>query len=215
MPASIDKARVLSLYKRLHKHYGPQHWWPASSSWEMMVGAILTQNTAWTNVEKAITALKNSQSLSIRTMARLPQKRLESLIRPSGYFRQKAHRLKLLAQAMQKDPSLAESRERLLAQHGIGHETADSILLYASGQPIFVVDAYTRRLGHRLGWFKTDDYHEVQQFFHDRLPRDTALYNEFHALIVRLSKEICQSRHPKCGICPVKSQCPYGKGRTS
>ena len=148
-------------------------------------------------------------------MARLPRKRLESLIRPSGTFRQKAHRLKLLAKAMQKDPSLAKSRERLLTQHGVGHETADSILLYASGQPIFVVDAYTRRLGRRLGWFKTDDYHEIQKFFHERLPTDTALYNEFHALIVRLSKEICQSRHPRCGICPVKSQCRYGKGRTS
>jgi endonuclease-3 related protein len=215
MPANTSKARVLSLYKRLFKHYGPQHWWPADSPWEMMVGAILTQNTSWTNVEKAITSLKNSKARPLRSMARVPRKRLEKLIRSSGYFRQKAHRLKGFARAVLKDPSLARDRGRLLAQHGIGPETADSILLYASGQPVFVIDAYTRRLGQRLGWFESNDYHGVQDFFHERLARDAALYNEYHALIVRHSKEFCTSRHPKCPECPVQVQCAFGRRKRS
>ena len=110
MPPSISKARVQSLYKRLHQHFGPQHWWPAESSWEMMVGAILTQNTAWTNVEKAIASLKSSQTLSIYSIATLPRRRLEQLIRPSGYFRQKARRLRLLARAVLKDPCVTKDR---------------------------------------------------------------------------------------------------------
>src|SRR5438552_121465 len=162
MPTRSAGRPILSLYKRLYAHYGPQHWWPAGTAWEMMVGAILTQNTAWTNVEKALAALKRARALSASAIARMPRRRLERLVRPSGYFRQKAHRLQLFARAMVKDPAFIRDRARLLAQYGIGPETADSILLYAAHRPFFVVDAYTRRLGHRLGWFQTDDYHKVQ-----------------------------------------------------
>jgi endonuclease-3 related protein len=241
MPVNIGKTRVLSLYKRLFHHYGHQHWWPARTAWEMMVGAILTQNTAWTNVEKAISALKSSRSLSVRVVATMPRKRLEKLIRPSGYFRQKAERLQGFANVMVRDWAFYRNltgrahtandlrclraigncrsagsgaplhllRNRLLSLRGIGPETADSILLYAARKPVFVVDAYTRRIGQRLGLFKTDDYHDVQAFFQNRLPRDPALYNEFHALLVRLAKEICTKRNPRCTMCPVKKGCLY------
>ena len=212
MPANTSKARVRSLYSRLYRHYGPQHWWPAKTAWEMMVGAILTQNTAWSNVEKAIASLKQSRSLSIRAVATMPRRRLEKLIRPSGYFRQKAERLQQFARVLLKDPDLFCSRERLLAQRGIGPETADSILLYAAQQPVFVVDAYTRRIGQRMGLFRTDDYSEIQAYFYRCLPRDTALYNEFHALIVRLAKELCASRNPACSACPVKTGCMFFRG---
>jgi endonuclease-3 related protein len=181
----------------------------------MMVGAILTQNTAWSNVEKAINALRGVRAHrsapfpSVETIATMPRRRLEKLIRPSGYFRQKAERLQRFARALLKDPSLPRRRERLLAQHGVGPETADSILLYAAHQPVFVVDAYTRRIGRRMGLFNTDEYAEVQAFFQERLPREAALYNEFHALIVRLAKEVCTKRDPTCAVCPVQADCAY------
>jgi endonuclease-3 related protein len=218
MPTSIAKAptpkwSVHSLYKRLYEYYGSQQWWPASTSWEMMVGAILTQNTAWTNVKMALRALKEANQLTASATARMPRKRLEALIRSSGTFRQKAKRLQLFARALLEDRSLITDRVRLLALNGVGPETADSILLYASRQPIFVVDAYTRRLGHRLGWFRTDDYHKVQAYFHERLPRDVSLYNEYHALIIRLVKEVCLKRHPLCLECPVQSKCAFGRKR--
>jgi endonuclease III related protein len=256
----ISPFNLLEIYRRLYRCYGPQHWWPAKTSWEMMAGAILTQNTSWTNVERAIGALKDARALSIRKIARMPRRRLEQLIRPSGYFRQKAKRLQKFARVMKNDRALfrklsgqfsaspglrrpllhrrgifdrplsrqgegwgeAELRVRLLSLHGIGPETADSILLYAGGYPVFVVDAYTRRLGQRLGLFKTDDYQIIQNYFQENSfslragsgPRpydDTArLYNEFHALIVRHAKEVCVSRNPKCSICPLRQICPCG-----
>ena len=251
------------LYSLLYRHFGPQHWWPAGSAWEMMVGAILTQNTAWANVEKAIAALKQAQALSANAIAQMPRRRLERLIRPSGYFRQKAERLQEFAREMIRDRKfyrvlcgnagadlrvrpqssisgrhgglpLQEMREQLLSFHGIGPETADSILLYAARQPVFVVDAYTRRIGQRLGLFKTNDYDQIQHIFESALRpsplpspltegRGTRaargegsrhlvkLYNEFHALIVRLAKEICTKRDPRCSICPVKPDCAYGR----
>ncbi len=209
MPANTVK--VLTLYKRLFKHFGPQHWWPADGPWEMMVGAILTQNTAWSNVEKAIALLKKSRALSVRSIARLPRRRLERLIRSSGYFRQKAGRLQGFARALIREPLLFKSRERLLAQNGIGPETADSILLYAAQRPVFVVDAYTRRIGQRIGLFKTDDYHAVQNYFAQALPRRTALYNEFHALLVMLAKHFCTKQRPHCAACPVRTDCSHGR----
>jgi endonuclease III related protein len=239
-PRTLD-IRPSTIYEILYRHYGPQHWWPAQSRWEMMVGAILTQNTAWTNVERAISALKTARILSVKQIADVPRRRLEKLIRPSGYFRQKAKRLQLFAKALLHDkilwralcgsdrrnggtedrslpsprrPSDAPTlRTRLLAMHGIGPETADSILLYAGGFPVFVVDAYTRRLGQRLGLFKTDDYHDVQQFFVNGLGRKGTpkIYNEFHALIVRHAKEVCKGREPKCEICTLADVCEYGR----
>lgn len=183
-----------------------------------MVGAILTQNTSWANVEKAIDALKNAQALSVRAIARMPRRHLERLIRPSGYFRQKAKRLQLFAREMEKHPflarksgSLKDLRTRLLSLHGIGPETADSMLLYAGGYPVFVVDAYTRRIGQRIGLFQHDAYEQIRSYFEGHLPRKVRLYNEFHALLVRLAKEVCTKRRPKCQLCPVRLTCRYGR----
>jgi len=215
MRPRIADPRLKSLYNRLFRYYGPQRWWPADSAWEMMVGALLTQNTSWTNVVTALGKLKKAKALAPKSIAAMPLRRLQKLIRSSGYFRQKSHRLKGFAQAVLKNPRLIHRRADLLAQHGVGPETADSILLYATHQPFFVVDAYTRRLGHRLGWFKTNDYDQVQSFFQDRLARDPALYNEYHALIVRLAKEVCRSRDPRCGECPVQTVCAHGRSQRS
>jgi len=210
----------------------------------MMVGAILTQNTAWTNVEKAIAALKRTDALSVHAIAHMPCKHLEKLIRSSGYFRQKARRLQEFARAILNDHALRRNlmpssrrkpgsrgifglgpgfhrgdvktmRDRLLSFNGVGPETADSILLYAGGYPTFVVDAYTRRIGQRLGLFKTNDYDEIQEYFHQRcrggrLAARACQYNEFHALLVRLAKEICTKRHPRCAVCPVRDICKFG-----
>lgn len=188
-----------------------------------MVGAILTQNTAWSNVERAIQQLKAHRVLTPHRLAAAPRRALERWIRSSGYFRQKAARLhafttylvrrfqgRLSAMRRETLPSL---REMLLKLNGIGPETADSMLLYALGKPVFVVDAYTRRIGQRIGLFQTDDYHTIQQFFQDRLPRRIQLYNEFHALLVALGKRFCHTRTPECLPCPVHPVCAYGRLR--
>jgi endonuclease-3 related protein len=248
MPGRPLHPSPAGLYRRLFRHFGPQKWWPAQSAWEMMVGAILTQNTAWTNVDKALANLKQARALSVRAVARMPRRRLERLIRPSGYFRQKAGRLQSFAREMERDPRFFKAlsgaipgprqrartrgdrrkqesskvqrpapadptglRHRLLSLHGIGPETADSILLYAGGYPCFVVDAYTRRIGQRIGLFRTNDYHEVQRYFEQALPRESALYNEYHALLVALAKQYCSSCHPDCGRCPASRQCRHAQ----
>lgn len=203
---------ALSLYKSLFKRYGPQHWWPARTRWEMMVGALLTQNTAWTNVEIALHALTSAKVLVPRKIARMPIRELRRHIRPSGFFRQKSVRLKRLAREYVRDSSIIRDRERLLALPGIGPETADSILLYAGNQPAFVVDAYTLRIVERLGWFKNPEYHAVQMHFVAQLPREVRLYNEYHALLVRLAKEHCRSQRPTCTDCPVRRDCVTGRG---
>jgi len=190
----------------------------------MMMGALLVQNTAWTNVEIALTQLKRSGVRSPAALLRIPLSRLEDLARSSGYFRQKARKLRILARALVEDPAFfrqlqgkapgdpAELRRRLLALHGVGPETADSILLYAAHHPVFVVDAYTRRWGNRMGLFgKRENYNEVQRFFEKALPADTALFQEYHALIVRLCKTVCTKRAPACPRCPVASQCRQGR----
>ncbi len=250
------------IYRRLYRAFGPQFWWPAAgearhrrptfgdarkrrtalgearrrrpahSAWEMMVGAILTQNTSWTNVEKALRCLRNDNALSVRAVARMQRRRLERLIYSSGFFRQKATRLQDFARLLDSHPTLfrqltgqakgtlLELRETLIAQKGIGPETADSILLYAGSYPTFVVDAYTRRTGHRIGLFETDKYHEVQEFFHanavqGKTQLTVARYNEFHALIVMLAKHFCTSRNPKCSGCPVRDVCRYARQHKS
>jgi len=203
-------------------HFGPRSWWPADHPWEMMVGAILTQNTAWTNVEKALANLKKARSLNLKKVAQMPRRSLERLIRPAGFFRQKAERLREFARLLVAEPvfyrqllgkvpaDLPPLRTKLLAVKGIGPETADSILLYAGSYATFVVDAYTRRIGQRYGLFKFADYDQVQDFFHQRLPIKAPLYNEFHALLVELAKRYCRSQNPACAICPLVGSCAHG-----
>ena len=207
------------VHDRLLEQHGPQNWWPADSPFEVMVGAVLVQSTAWANAVKAIDNLKSAHALSPAAIRRVSIDELEEFVRPSGFFRGKARRLKALCEylgekhsddidAMTVRPT-QPLREELLTIYGIGPETADDILLYALGHPVFVVDAYTRRLFHRLGLSGAQTgYRELQAMFHESLsPYDTRIYNEYHALIVRHSTSICQPR-PRCSECSLDSLCP-------
>ncbi len=206
----------------LHKHFGPLHWWPADTPYEVAVGAILTQNTAWSNVEYALDNLKQAQALSPAKIAGLPLATLEEMIRPSGFFRQKAIRLRglsrLLMEQWQGDVTklcqgpLHIARTRLLALHGIGPETADSILLYAAQRPSFVVDAYTRRIFERIGILHGKEaYDDIRHLFMQSLDEDVQLYNEYHAQIVELAKTICRKQQPLCSECPIRQLCRHAK----
>ncbi|MCE9624454.1 MAG: endonuclease III domain-containing protein [Deltaproteobacteria bacterium] len=201
------------MYARLFRHFGPQHWWPGETPFEVMVGAVLTQNTNWKNVEKAIARLKSEGLLSIEAMRALPEASLAERIRSAGYYNVKAKRLRAFLDFLQErcggnidvlralpTPRL---REELLAVKGIGKETADSILLYALGHPIFVVDAYTYRVftRHYLAPEETG-YDELQEIATDHIPNETAHYNEFHALLVNVGKDFCAPK-PKCEHCPL------------
>jgi len=191
---------LLTLYNRLYNTYGPQHWWPAESPFEVMVGAVLTQNTAWTNVEKAICNLKQENCLTPAKILSLEENQLAGLIRSSGYFNVKARRLKNLC-AWLPDRRGYKNKRRwytqklrnsLLQINGIGAETADDILLYAFQRPVFVIDVYTRRLLNRLGLIVGNEkYETLRAYFENTLPADVDLYNEYHALIVRHAKEKC------------------------
>lgn len=208
-----SRSPLLDIYNKLYKHFGPRHWWPADTPFEVIVGAILTQNTAWSNVERALANLKKEGLLTPKKLYNLDVKRLAQLIRPAGYFNIKSARLKEFLKFLFKrhNGSLknmfscgtADLRQQLLAVKGIGPETADSILLYAANKPVFVVDAYTKRIfsRHNLIGNKAD-YDEVQRLFMDKLPRSRKLYNEYHALIVELGKNICKTK-PRCDICPL------------
>jgi len=210
----VGKQALLEIYDKLYSFYGPQHWWPGDSPFEVAVGAILTQNTNWTNVEKAIANLKSAHLLSARAMHDIPATRLASLIRPSGYFNIKTARLKaFLAFLMGKyGGSMKRMSKRdtgmlrvlLLEVHGIGSETADSILLYALNKQVFVVDVYTRRVlsRHRIIDFRAS-YEEYQQLFHNVLDKDAGLFNEYHALFVMVGKDYCKPK-PLCADCPLK-----------
>jgi endonuclease-3 related protein len=200
-------------YQRLYATFGPQHWWPADTPFEVAVGAVLTQNTAWTNVERAIANLRARELLSPAALAALDPAELAEPIRPAGYFNIKARRLQALCRFVLDELNgditglahweLVEARRALLTVNGVGEETADSILLYACQHPIFVVDAYTRRIFERLGLLAPGlTYREVQTAFQGALPIDTALYNEYHALIVALGKDYCRPR-PACDACPL------------
>ena len=214
---------LTEVYGRLLARFGPQHWWPAETRFEVMVGAVLTQATAWGNVEKAIARLKAADALSPGGLRRLPVDELAQLVYPSGYYNAKARKLKALVaylggrfgddlDAMGRSDSAA-LREELLGIHGIGEETADDILLYALGKPVFVVDAYTRRLFHRLGLApERGAYSEYSALFTDNLAHDAAMFGEYHALIVRLGVEYCR-KTPACGGCCLLDICPTGKGR--
>ncbi|HDI82352.1 MAG TPA: endonuclease III domain-containing protein, partial [candidate division WOR-3 bacterium] len=206
---------ILKFYQKLYRHFGPQHWWPGETPFEVMVGAILTQNTAWKNVERAIENLKKENALSPEEINKMNIEKLAQLIKPSGFYNLKAKRLKSFIERFMEDfhGDIQEMkklekhtlREWLLSIPGIGRETADSIILYAIEKPIFVVDAYTRRILSRHGFIKGDeDYDEIQEIFHRNLPHDTGLFNEYHALIVRLGKEYCKKQNPLCETCPLK-----------
>ena len=209
------KAKLHSIYKKLHAHFGPQHWWPAQTPLEVMVGAILTQNTSWRNVEKAIRNLKEKNLLDAQRLYRLPQDKLASLIRPAGYYNIKAKRLRAFLEFFcrdyQSDPNklrrqdTASLRRQLLAVNGVGPETADSILLYALEKPVFVVDGYTQRILARHGLAKgADDYLKLQNLFMQNLKNSVKLFNEYHALLVKLGKEFCLKNKPKCRTCPLR-----------
>lgn len=218
-----DKLR--RMYDLLYKAYGPQHWWPGDTAFEVAVGAVLTQNTSWTNVEKAVANLKKEGVLSPRRLYSLPHARLASLIKPSGYYNIKTQRLKAFLGFMLNHykgsmrkmacADMHEVRRQLLHVNGIGPETADSIILYALNKPVFVVDAYTKRVLGRHGLIVHDaDYHDVQRLFMDNLPMDTAMFNEFHALFVKIGKERCKKSRPLCESCPLRRLLPEKEAST-
>lgn len=210
-----------TVYQQLFKHYGPQHWWPGDTPFEIMVGAVLTQNTAWTNVEKAIVNLRDRDCLDAERIMALTPARLAALIRPAGYFNVKAKRLRnfcawyLAIGAEQGMAALDDKslRHALLSVNGIGPETADDILLYACDRPVFVIDAYTRRIFSRLGLVAGDEsYEQLRQIFEKGLARGShheriKLFNEYHALIVRHGKDVCKTK-PRCASCCLRKGCP-------
>ncbi len=211
MPRRLDL-----IYRRLYSFFGAQHWWPGETPFEVMIGAILTQNTNWLNVEKAIANLKKHNLLKPRALYKLPHKRLAGLIRPSGYYNIKARRLKSFLEffidysgADIKNIShipASSLRRELLSVKGIGPETADSILLYALNKPVFVVDAYTKRILSRHRVIGPDaGYDEIQNLFMKNLKSRVKLFNEYHALLVKLGKEFCLKNEPRCKACPLKS----------
>lgn len=210
----MSRQTPLDIYDRLFERYGPQHWWPGDTPFEIVVGAILTQNTNWKNVEKAIANIKNADCLTPEKLHALPIDELAELIRPAGYFNVKAKRLTcFLDWLFDKHDGDLESleslglstlREQLLGIKGIGPETADSICLYGFGKPIFVVDAYTARIFGRHGMIEAPSgYEQIQEMFHGDLQHDAAMFNEFHALIVQLGKEHCKPK-PACDGCPLE-----------
>lgn len=209
---------LLEIYRRLMARYGPRHWWPGESPFEVMVGAILTQQAAWTNVERAIANLKTAKALSPQALRRLPETELAKLIRPAIYHNAKAKKLKALAKWLGESYGddlprlfkleLQSLRRELLAVYGIGEETADSIILYAAEKPIFVIDAYTRRIMARLGLVPEGiSYRACQSLFMANLPADTQMFNEYHALLVQLGKSVCRPR-PLCAGCCLAEICP-------
>ena len=216
---------LVDIYQRLYAHYGPQRWWPGESPLEVIVGAILTQSAAWANVEKAIANLKAAGVMSVAGLFRTAEAELARLVYPAGYYNAKARKLKAFAAMLFERfdgdlerllaTPLPELRCVLLETYGIGPETADSIILYASAQPVFVVDAYTRRILPRLGLQpQRDNYGAWQSLFMAHLPAEVPLFNEYHALLVRHGKSLCR-KDPLCLPCPLLSLCPTGQSVAS
>lgn len=215
------RSALMEIYEQLYAHFGPRHWWPADGPFEMIVGAILTQNVTWRSVTLAIDNLKAAGLLSLEGLLAIREEDLSPLLRPTRYHIQKARKLQSFCQVVSAehggnlDAFLAQEttdlRRRLLEIYGIGPETADAIMLYAAGKPIFVIDAYTQRIFHRLGFFPEKiRYGEMQSFFMEHLPPDVPLYNEYHALIDALGHYICATR-PQCDTCPLTGRCKSGK----
>ena len=211
---SPDRFAPQALYDKLFSWYGPSHWWPGESPFEIAVGAVLTQNTAWTNVEKAIDNLKAAGMLDIHRIHAVDESRLASLIRPSGYYNIKTKRLKNLISLIMDSFSgdlaaffsqeLDTLRPSLLGVNGIGKETADSICCYAADKEIFVVDAYTRRILLRHHIIDPDwGYDDIQQLFETKLARRLDVYKDLHAFMVFIGKEYCKARNPQCEACPL------------
>src|SRR5437016_3473412 len=215
--------RSVAVYQRLLAHYGSQHWWPAETSFEAIVGALLMQQTAWRNVEIAVQNLKRARLLDVRALAGAPVPVIRRNVRVTGLYRTKPARLRAFCRhlldrsggdlAVYFNRPTGIVRADLLAQDGIGPETADSILLYAGGRLVFVVDAYTERIGGRIGLFRTGEYRTIQRYFEQRVPRDLATYQEYHALLVRHAKTLCRLVNPACAECPVQSLCDFGRRR--
>ena len=210
---------LLNIFRRLLAHFGPQHWWPAQGPFEVIAGAILTQSAAWGNVEKAIANLRAAGALSPGALRQLPISELAALVHPCGYYNAKALKLKSFAYWMGNNydddldslfaNNIDDLRQQLLSIHGIGQETADSIILYAANKPIFVIDAYTRRIINRIGLAPDrNSYAAYQDLFKDNLLPDAELFNEYHALLVCLGKNVCRSR-PLCQQCCLNNICHF------
>jgi len=210
----INKELITIVFEKLLKCYGRQYWWPAKSTDEIIIGALLTQNTNWNNVIKAINNLKGSDLCSLNALQSADVETIAQLIKPSGYYNVKAGRLKELCEAINNtdlaNMKLNEARRWLLNIKGVGNETADSILLYAFNKPVFVIDAYTQRLFSRLlNQKKVLRYNELQSLFHNNLPADVTLFNEYHALLVNHAKHKCKKTQPFCRECCIKLDCSY------
>ncbi len=216
-------SRLIRIYNLLLQRYGPQNWWPADTPLEMIIGAILVQSTAWANAAKALAALRSAGALNVATLACLSESDIGELVRSSGFYTVKARRVKAFVDHVIRrhggdlDAMLAQDpdtlRAELLSIHGIGHETADCILLYAAGKPAFVIDEYTRRIIGRLGIGPDPraPYPDLQAFFEDSLPADTQMLAEYHALLIALAKDVCRKR-PDCSRCVLSQYCAYGRG---
>jgi endonuclease-3 related protein len=211
----------MEVYERLLDQYGPQHWWPADSPFEVIVGALLIPQTTWRNVAEAIRNLRGARLLDVRRLASTSIPTIRRHVRVAGLYRTKPRRLRDFCRHL-LDRSAGDLeryfdrptnvvRADLLAQEGVGPETADSILLYAGGHPVFLVDAYTIRIGRRIGLFDTDDYAAVQRHFVDRVPTDLAIRQDYHALLVAHAKARCRPI-PTCDGCPVRELCDVGLG---
>jgi endonuclease-3 related protein len=221
-PASLGQ-RLLEVYRALYDHNGPQHWWPAETPFEVIIGAILTQSAAWLNVEKAIVNLKRAAVLTPASLRSIPTEDLARLIYPSGYYNAKAGKIRAFVERLGEahgdsldhlfSLDTDSLRDELLAIHGIGPETADSIILYAAEKPVFVIDAYTRRILSRLGLSPPeDDYEALQRLFMENLPPEARLFNEYHALLVRHGKDVCK-KTPRCNPCCLADLCLYQRRR--
>jgi endonuclease-3 related protein len=209
------------VYELLLARLGPQHWWPGESPLEVLVGAVLVQNTSWQNVARALASLREAGCLDARRIVETTPRQLEQLVRSAGYYRVKAKRLRALMQFVVDryggcveamcSSSAGQLREELLAVHGVGPETADSILLYALNKPAMVVDTYTKRIWARHGWIDLDaDYHQLQAQLDDEFPDEVAARNELHALLVRTGNQYCKKTKPRCDACPLSDLLPVG-----
>ncbi|MCG3215337.1 MAG: endonuclease [Candidatus Heimdallarchaeota archaeon] len=202
--------KLLSIYNILLERYGPQNWWPGEGL-EIAIGAVLTQQTNWSNVEKALEKMREAECLNIDCLKKISLQNLESLIRSSGFYRVKARRLRNLVKLLAENSF--PSREDFLEVEGLGYETTDAILLYWFEEPYFVIDSYTFRICKRIGIYENHDYLELQRIFMKDIPKDIQLYKEYHALIVKHAKEFCLKKDPKCNDCSLKGNCSYNKNQ--